>query len=57
MLIKSKHKKSSDIQDNPMKKSNGKQLVQKIFDHADVQIDGKRSWDIQVGNPNFYGRF
>ncbi|MDF1590507.1 MAG: cyclopropane fatty acyl phospholipid synthase [Desulfobacterales bacterium] len=39
-----------------MKKSNEKQVVQETFDLADVQINGNRSWDIQVHNPDFYER-
>ena len=35
---------------------NLKQNVQKIFDLADVKINGSRPWDIQVHNPKFYGR-
>jgi cyclopropane-fatty-acyl-phospholipid synthase len=39
-----------------MKKSNGKQVIQKLFDYADVQINGDRPWDIQIHNPSFFER-
>jgi cyclopropane-fatty-acyl-phospholipid synthase len=39
-----------------MKKTNGKQTIQDIFDLADVRIDGNRPWDIQVLNLSFYER-
>jgi cyclopropane-fatty-acyl-phospholipid synthase len=39
-----------------MKESNAKQVVQKILEHLDVQINGNRPWDIQVYNLNFYDR-
>ncbi len=39
-----------------MKESNAKQIIQTIFDHSHVQLNGTRSWDIQVYNPNFYNR-
>ncbi len=37
-----------------MKKTNGKQTIQDIFDLADVRINGNRPWDIQVQNLSFY---
>lgn len=39
-----------------MKKPDAKQVVQKIFDYADVKINGYRPWDIRIGNRNFYER-
>ncbi|MCH7568868.1 MAG: cyclopropane fatty acyl phospholipid synthase [Nanoarchaeota archaeon] len=33
-----------------------KKTVQELFAHADVEINGNRSWDIQVHNPKFYAR-
>ena len=39
-----------------MKKANGKQAIQDIFDLADVRINGNRPWDIQVQNLSFYER-
>ncbi len=39
-----------------MKKTNGKQAIQDIFDLADVRINGNRPWDIQVRNLSFYER-
>ncbi len=39
-----------------MKKTNGKQTIQDIFDLADVRINGNRPWDIQVRNQSFYER-
>ena len=39
-----------------MKKTNGKQAIQDIFDLADVRINGNRPWDIQVQNLSFYER-
>ena len=39
-----------------MKKTNGKQTIQGIFDLADVRINGNRPWDIQVRNLSFYER-
>lgn len=39
-----------------MKESNAKQVVQKILEYLDVQINGNRPWDIQVYNLNFYDR-
>jgi cyclopropane-fatty-acyl-phospholipid synthase len=39
-----------------MKKTNGKQTIQDIFDLADVRINGNRPWDIQVQNLLFYER-
>ena len=39
-----------------MKESNAKQVVQKILEHLDVQINGNRPWNIQVYNLNFYDR-
>lgn len=32
------------------------QLAQKILDSADVKINGKRSWDIQIKNKKFFSR-
>ncbi len=37
-----------------MQKTNANETIQDIFDLADVQIDGKRPWDIHVRNPLFY---
>jgi hypothetical protein len=39
-----------------MKKTNGKQTIQNIFDLADIRINGNRPWDIQVQNLSFYER-
>ncbi len=39
-----------------MKRTNGKQTIQDIFDLADVRINGNRPWDIQVRNLSFYER-
>ena len=39
-----------------MFKKNAEKTVQKIFDLADVQINGQRPWDIKVHNPRFYSR-
>ena len=33
-----------------------KQTVQDLLDHADIKINGKRPWDIQVNNPDLYPR-
>ena len=33
-----------------------KQKVQKIFDLADIRVNGNRPWDIKVHNDNFYSR-
>ena len=33
-----------------------KQTVQDLLDQADVKIDGKRPWDIQVNNQDLYAR-
>jgi cyclopropane-fatty-acyl-phospholipid synthase len=56
MLIKRKCKKPLDQQDNLMKKTNGKQVIQELFDFAGVRIDGNRPWDIQIRNPQFFER-
>jgi len=37
-----------------MDKANGNHAVRDILNLADVQINGSRPWDIQVGNPSFY---
>ena len=39
-----------------MKKTNGKQAIQDIFDLADIRINGNRPWDIKVQNLSFYER-
>jgi cyclopropane-fatty-acyl-phospholipid synthase len=39
-----------------LKKTNGKQTIQGIFNLADVRINGNRPWDIQVRNLSFYER-
>jgi cyclopropane-fatty-acyl-phospholipid synthase len=39
-----------------MKGLETKQIVQKILDPSDIQINGNRPWDIQVHNPQFYER-
>ncbi len=39
-----------------MKESKVKENVRKIFDPSGVQINGNRTWDIQIHNPNFYKR-
>jgi cyclopropane-fatty-acyl-phospholipid synthase len=39
-----------------MKKTNGKQVIEELFDFADVWIDGNRPWDIQIHNPKFFER-
>ena len=56
MLIKRKCKKPFDQQDILMKKTNGKQIIQELFDFSDVRIDGDRPWDIQIHNPQFFER-
>jgi cyclopropane-fatty-acyl-phospholipid synthase len=56
MLIKRKCKKPLDQQDNLMKKTNGKQVIQELFDFAGVRIDGNRPWDIRIRNPQFFER-
>ncbi len=56
MLIKHQCKKQSEIQVKSMKKSNGKQVIQELFDYTDVQINGNRYRDIQIHNPNFFER-
>ena len=33
-----------------------KAIVQDLFNHADIQINGPRPWDIQVYDERFYGR-
>ncbi|MHC2994539.1 MAG: cyclopropane fatty acyl phospholipid synthase [Candidatus Atribacteria bacterium] len=33
-----------------------KQTVQDLLDHADIRINGKRPWDIQVNNQDLYPR-
>lgn len=33
-----------------------KQVVQNLLKNADIEINGKRPWDIQVKNPRFYDR-
>ena len=33
-----------------------KQIVQDLIDHADIRINGKRPWDIQVNNQDLYPR-
>ena len=35
---------------------NPKQVAEEILSQADVKIDGKRPWDIEVRNPEFYSR-
>jgi len=35
---------------------NAEQIVAELTKKADIQIGGKRPWDIQVHNPKFYGR-
>jgi cyclopropane-fatty-acyl-phospholipid synthase len=47
---------SSNIGDSPMKKTPSKQMIQDIFDLADVRVNGSKPWDIQVRNPDFYKR-
>jgi cyclopropane-fatty-acyl-phospholipid synthase len=39
-----------------MKHSGQQRLVQQLLDHAGVQIDGERPFDIRVHNPDFYPR-
>ena len=39
-----------------MKESKEKEIVRKILDPSGVQINGNRTWDIQIHNPNFYKR-
>ena len=39
-----------------MKQINAKQLVQEILARSDVQINGKRPWDVQINNSKFYSR-
>jgi len=33
-----------------------KQTIEKLFNQADIKINGDRPWDIQVKNEKFYGR-
>jgi len=33
-----------------------KKTIQRLFKHADIEVNGKRSWDIKVHNPKFYKR-
>jgi len=39
-----------------MKESKVKEIMRKILDPSGVQINGNRTWDIQIHNPNFYKR-
>src|SRR5665811_529081 len=39
-----------------MKKTNAEKVAQEILELSDVQINGDRSWDIQIHNPDFYER-
>ena len=39
-----------------MQKLNVKKNVQELLEPSDVQINGRRPWDIQIHNPNFYER-
>ena len=39
-----------------MKQSNAKQFVKQIFSLADIEVNGKRPWDIQVHDENFFER-
>jgi len=39
-----------------MKESKVKNVVRKMLEPSDVQINGNRPWDIQIHNPNFYER-
>ncbi len=39
-----------------MKESKVKEIVREILDPSGVQINGNRTWDIQIHNPNFYKR-
>ena len=39
-----------------MKESKAREILGKILDPSDVQINGNRPWDIQVHNPDFYER-
>ncbi|MFH1487708.1 MAG: cyclopropane fatty acyl phospholipid synthase [Pseudomonadota bacterium] len=39
-----------------MKKPAGEKVLQKILDHADIQLNGRRPWDIRIHKPNFYQR-
>lgn len=39
-----------------MSKAASKRIVQELLAHAEVEIDGSNSWDIQVHNDDFYRR-
>jgi len=39
-----------------MGKNNSKKILQNLFSHADVKINGNKPWDIKVHNPKFYRR-
>ena len=39
-----------------MKRSDAKRALQKLLAHVDIEINGKRAWDIQVKNPELYNR-
>ncbi len=39
-----------------MKESGTKEIVQKILDLADIQLNGNRPWDIKIYNPDLYER-
>ncbi len=39
-----------------MGESKLKKIVQEMIDPSDIQINGKRPWDIHIHNPDFYGR-
>jgi cyclopropane-fatty-acyl-phospholipid synthase len=39
-----------------MKHASSKQVAEKIFARLDIEINGKRPWDIQVNNPEFFNR-
>lgn len=33
-----------------------KKIVQEMLEPSDIQLDGERQWDLQIHNPDFYGR-
>ena len=39
-----------------MKNAHAKNVIRELFGLADVRINGSKSWDIQVHNPQFYER-
>jgi len=39
-----------------VKIDSAKKTIEEIFSYADIRVNGSRSWDIQVHNPNFFSR-